>query len=59
MKHIITFFIALVTMLMVYFFINSNTMSEEQKKPAAQPIVAEGHEQITLGAGCFWCVEAV
>jgi len=34
-------------------------MSEEQKKPAAQPIVAEGHEQITLGAGCFWCVEAV
>lgn len=40
-------------------FTSNNAMSEEQKKPAAMPIVAEGHQQITLGAGCFWCVEAV
>ncbi|MGJ8657976.1 MAG: peptide-methionine (S)-S-oxide reductase MsrA [Akkermansiaceae bacterium] len=34
-------------------------MSEEQKIAATMPVVAEGHQQITLGAGCFWCVEAV
>jgi len=34
-------------------------MSEEHKNPAPQPLVAEGHKQITLGAGCFWCTEAV
>lgn len=37
----------------------NNVMSEEDKNPAPMPIVAEGHKQITLGAGCFWCVEAV
>ena len=40
-------------------FTQNNAMSEEQKKPAAMPVVAEGHQQITLGAGCFWCVEAI
>ncbi len=34
-------------------------MSDELNKPAAMPIVAEGNEEITLGAGCFWCIEAV
>ncbi len=29
------------------------------KKPAAQPAVPAGAEVITLGAGCFWCTEAV
>lgn len=29
------------------------------KKPAAQPTVPAGAEVITLGAGCFWCTEAV
>nr|WP_035602639.1 peptide-methionine (S)-S-oxide reductase MsrA [Haloferula sp. BvORR071] len=34
------------------------TMSEDAKKPAPMPKVPEGAETITLGAGCFWCVEA-
>lgn len=27
--------------------------------PAEVPETPEGHEVITLGAGCFWCVEAI
>ena len=27
--------------------------------PAEVPAIPEGHEVITLGAGCFWCVETV
>lgn len=34
-------------------------MRDEQNKPAAEPVVVEGTEQITLGAGCFWCIEAI
>lgn len=34
-------------------------MSEEDKKPAPMPEVPKGAEVITLGAGCFWCVEVV
>lgn len=33
-------------------------MDENAKKPAAMPEVPEGHEVVTLGAGCFWCAEA-
>lgn len=40
-------------------FTQNKAMSEEEKKPAAMPVVADGHQQITLGAGCFWCVEAI
>jgi len=34
-------------------------MSPEDLKPAPMPEVPPGHQQITLGGGCFWCVEAV
>src|SRR5678810_653704 len=31
----------------------------EATKPAPKPNIPEGAEVITLGAGCFWCTEAV
>lgn len=31
----------------------------DPKKPAPMPKIPEGAEVITLGAGCFWCTEAV
>lgn len=33
-------------------------MKEDSTTPADQPKVPEGAEVITLGAGCFWCIEA-
>lgn len=33
-------------------------MPAEDKKPAEMPKIPEGAEVATLGAGCFWCVEA-
>jgi len=31
----------------------------DERKPAVIPEVPQGAEVITLGAGCFWCTEAV
>ena len=33
-------------------------MPADAKLPATAPKVPEGSEVITLGAGCFWCIEA-
>ncbi|MEP2776815.1 MAG: peptide-methionine (S)-S-oxide reductase MsrA [Luteolibacter sp.] len=33
-------------------------MQSEDKQPAAMPEIPDGAQVITLGAGCFWCVEA-
>lgn len=35
-----------------------NVMNAEAKSPAPTPEIPDGAELITLGAGCFWCIEA-
>lgn len=36
-----------------------DTKPVDPKKPAAMQKIPEGAEAVTLGAGCFWCTEAV
>ncbi|MBK1825998.1 peptide-methionine (S)-S-oxide reductase MsrA [Haloferula rosea] len=50
---------SLLSLIILTVLSSCNAMSEEDKKPAAMPEVPEGAEVITLGAGCFWCVEVV
>ena len=33
--------------------------SKTSRTPATVPPIPEGHQVITLGAGCFWCTEGV
>ncbi|MEO1857770.1 MAG: peptide-methionine (S)-S-oxide reductase MsrA [Rubritalea sp.] len=49
--------VAIVALTFTYFS-NQLVMSAD-KSPAKMPQVPEGHEQISLGAGCFWCIEAI
>lgn len=35
------------------------TTTKDAMKPAAKPEIPQGAEVVTLGAGCFWCTEAV
>jgi len=54
--------IAAIGVCLIYFASNQNLHSKEtmdNKKPAAQPTIPEGHQQASLAAGCYWCVEAV
>ena len=36
----------------------AHRMDSDSQSPAEKPTIPEGAETITLGAGCFWCVEA-
>ena len=58
MKIAITTLLSAVVAGSLFFFSNNTAMSED-KTPAKAPVVAPEHQQITLGAGCFWCTEAV
>jgi peptide-methionine (S)-S-oxide reductase len=33
-------------------------MTQQDKQSAKMPVVPAGAEVVTLGAGCFWCIEA-
>ena len=41
------------------FIAMADSTQSNPMKPAAMPKVPPGAEVITLGAGCFWCTEAV
>ncbi|MGB6220710.1 peptide-methionine (S)-S-oxide reductase MsrA, partial [Haloferula sp.] len=49
----------LLPILTIILFTACNAMSDDKKQPAPMPEIPEGAEVATLGAGCFWCVEAV
>lgn len=53
------FFYFLALGAIAYFFLNNQPAMSADKTPSKMPEIPEGYEQISLGAGCFWCVEAV
>jgi peptide-methionine (S)-S-oxide reductase len=54
LAHIAAFFVALST-----GSSEDKGMDAKSDQPAALPEAPVGSESITLGAGCFWCTEAV
>jgi peptide-methionine (S)-S-oxide reductase len=57
MKRILL--LAFAPVLILSLCMAATTNPGEANKPASMPKVPEGAEVITLGAGCFWCTEAV
>lgn len=51
--------LALLPVLGLFLCMSQPAADASPKKPAPQPAVPPGAEVITLGAGCFWCTEAV
>jgi len=51
--------LALLPCLGLFLCMSQSDPAASPKKPAPQPGVPPGAEVITLGAGCFWCTEAV
>ena len=49
----------LLCFLILGLFVSSELMSEETKQSKEAKEVPENAESIILGAGCFWCTEAV
>jgi peptide-methionine (S)-S-oxide reductase len=45
--------------MIVLIIIGLLTMLTPEPKPSPQPIATNEVEEATLGAGCFWCVEAI
>lgn len=58
-KPIIIFLIAALALTGFIYYNTTPKMTANQLNPASMPEVPEGFQEITLGAGCFWCVEAV
>lgn len=50
--------LAIISIAATLFFYYQPAMSAD-KTPAEMPTIPEGFEEISLGAGCFWCVEAI
>ena len=57
MKRILLF--AFASVLWLALSMAEPAKPNEATKPAPKPNIPEGAEVITLGAGCFWCTEAV
>jgi peptide-methionine (S)-S-oxide reductase len=51
--------LSILTLFAAVFISCSTQKAMSYGKPAEIPAIPDGHEVITLGAGCFWCVETI